>query len=69
MPRTPARLFRLHLTQRARSVHQLTDQELRRLEKRATANLGREERLHLDSALTKVIRNLEGIAPATEDVE
>jgi DNA-binding MarR family transcriptional regulator len=69
MPRTPARLVRLHLTQRARSVHQLIDQELRRLEKRATANLSREERLHLDSALTKVIRNLEGIAPPTEDVE
>jgi MarR family transcriptional regulator, organic hydroperoxide resistance regulator len=64
-----ARLVRLYLTKRARSVHGLIDEELRRLEELATTNLTPEERLHLDSALTKVIRNLEGIAPAAEEAE
>ena len=62
-----ARLVRLHLTDRARSLGSCIDEELRRLEERATANLTREERRHLESALTKIIRNLEQIAPATHE--
>jgi DNA-binding MarR family transcriptional regulator len=62
-----ARLVRLHLTDRARSLGSRIDEELRRLEERATANLTREERRHLESALTKIIRNLEEIAPATDE--
>jgi MarR family transcriptional regulator, organic hydroperoxide resistance regulator len=54
-----ARLVRLHLTDRARSLDSRIDDELRRLEERATANLTREEGRHLESALTKIIRNLE----------
>jgi DNA-binding MarR family transcriptional regulator len=62
-----ARLVRLHLTDRARSLDSRIDEELGRLEERATANLTREERRHLESALTKIIRNLEEIAPATDE--
>ena len=62
-----ARLVRLHLTDHARSLRASIEQELRRLRDRATADLTREERLNLESALTKIIRNLEGIAPATDE--
>jgi MarR family transcriptional regulator, organic hydroperoxide resistance regulator len=62
-----ARLVRLHLTDRARSVDGLIDEELSRLEQHATTNLTREERRHLESALRKMIRNLEDIAPATDE--
>jgi MarR family transcriptional regulator, organic hydroperoxide resistance regulator len=62
-----ARLVRLHLTDRARSVDGLIDEELSRLEEHATTNLTREERRHLESALRKMIRNLEDIAPATDE--
>jgi MarR family transcriptional regulator, organic hydroperoxide resistance regulator len=62
-----ARLVRLHLTDRARSLDSRIDEELGRLEELATANLTREERRHLESALTKIIRNLEEIAPATDE--
>jgi MarR family transcriptional regulator, organic hydroperoxide resistance regulator len=62
-----ARLVRLYLTDQARSLQGTIEEELRRLRERATADLTREERLHLESALTKIIRNLEGIAPATDE--
>jgi DNA-binding MarR family transcriptional regulator len=62
-----ARLVRLTLTDRARSLDSRIDEELRRLEERATANLTRQERRHLESALTKIIRNLEDVAPATDE--
>jgi MarR family transcriptional regulator, organic hydroperoxide resistance regulator len=61
-----ARLVRLYLTDRARSVHGLIEEELDRLEKQATSDLTPEERRHLEGALVKVIRNLEAIAPAVD---
>jgi DNA-binding MarR family transcriptional regulator len=61
-----ARLVRLYLTDRARSVHALIEKELDRLEEQATRDLTPEERRHLESALVKVIRNLEAIAPAVD---
>jgi MarR family transcriptional regulator, organic hydroperoxide resistance regulator len=62
-----ARLVRLYLTDHARSLHGTIEEELRRLQERATANLTAEERRHLERALTKIIRNLEAIAPATDE--
>ena len=62
-----ARLVRLYLTDHARSLRGSIEEELRRLRERATADLTPEERLHLESALTKIIRNLEEIAPATDE--
>lgn len=62
-----ARLVRLYLTDHARSLRGSIEEELRRLRERATADLTLEERLHLESALTKIIRNLEEIAPATDE--
>ena len=41
----------------------------RLLQERATANLTAAERRHLESALTKIIHNLEGIAPAAEEAD
>lgn len=64
-----ARLVRLYLTDHARSRQGLVDEELRRLQERATGKLTREERLHLESALTKIIHNLEDIAPATDETD
>jgi DNA-binding MarR family transcriptional regulator len=62
-----ARLVRLYLNDHARSLHGIVEEELRRLEERATAGLTREERRHLEGALTKIIRNLERIAPAADE--
>jgi DNA-binding MarR family transcriptional regulator len=62
-----ARLVRLYLTDHARSLHGIVEEELRRLEERATAGLTREERRQLESALTKIVRNLERIAPAADE--
>jgi MarR family transcriptional regulator, organic hydroperoxide resistance regulator len=62
-----ARLVRLYLTDHARSLHGIVEEELRRLEERATAGLTREERRQLESALTKIIRNLGRIAPAADE--
>lgn len=64
-----ARLVRLYLTDRARSLHGLVEDELRRLEERATAGLTAEEGRHLQSALAKIIRNLERSAPAADEAE
>jgi MarR family transcriptional regulator, organic hydroperoxide resistance regulator len=62
-----ARLVRLYLADRARSRHALVEAELKRLQKRATAGLTADERRHLESALTKVIRNLERIGPGADE--
>jgi MarR family transcriptional regulator, organic hydroperoxide resistance regulator len=62
-----ARLVRLYLTDRARSLHALVEAELKRLQERATAGLTADERRHLESALTKVIRNLERIGPGADE--
>ncbi|HEY6776812.1 MAG TPA: MarR family transcriptional regulator [Thermoleophilaceae bacterium] len=64
-----ARLVRLHLTDRGRSLHGLIDEELRRLQERATANLSRKERADLERALTRIIRNLEDLAPAADETD
>jgi MarR family transcriptional regulator for hemolysin len=61
-----ARLVRLYLTDHARSLVEPVEQELHRLEERATANLTATERRHLEAALTKIIENLEAIAPPAE---
>jgi MarR family transcriptional regulator, organic hydroperoxide resistance regulator len=60
-----ARLVRLYLTDRGRSLHGLVEEELRRLDERATAGLTAGERRHLESALTKIVRNLQRIAPSS----
>jgi MarR family transcriptional regulator, organic hydroperoxide resistance regulator len=64
-----ARLVRLYLTDHGRSLHGLVDEELRRLDERATAGLTAGERRHLESALTKIVRNLERIAPAADEAD
>jgi len=66
---TDARLVRLHLTDRARAVQGAIDDELRLLQERAAAGLTTAERRHLESALTKMIRNLEEVAPPPEEAE
>ena len=53
-----ARLVRLHLTQRARSVQAAIQRERSALEQRATSNLTHQERRELHSALTKIIQTL-----------
>jgi MarR family transcriptional regulator, organic hydroperoxide resistance regulator len=64
-----ARLVRLHLTDRARSLQGFIEEEIRRLEERATASLTPEERRHLESALSKIVRNLEEIAPTADELD
>jgi DNA-binding MarR family transcriptional regulator len=64
-----ARLVRLYLTDRGRSLIGPIEQELRRLQTIATANLTPDERRHLERALTKIIKNLEELAPPVEHVE
>ncbi|MDN3360035.1 MarR family transcriptional regulator [Actinomadura sp. DC4] len=58
--RDPAdgRLVRLHLTERARAAQRPVEEERRLLEQRATATLTDEERRHLRSALTKIIKEM-----------
>lgn len=53
-----ARLVRLYLTDRARSVRRAIEQEWDELERRMTATLTSAEREHLRSALTKIIAQL-----------
>jgi MarR family transcriptional regulator, organic hydroperoxide resistance regulator len=64
-----ARLVRLYLTDQGRSLLGPIEEERRRLQERATANLTAAERRHLDSALAKIIENLEAIAPPAEHAE
>lgn len=53
-----ARLVRLYLTRRARSVQAAIERERSALEQRATNNLTDQERRNLHSALTKIIQTL-----------
>jgi DNA-binding MarR family transcriptional regulator len=62
-----ARLVRLHLTARGRSVHGPLEDERRLLQERAIAGLGEDERLELERALATIVHNLEQIAPPAED--
>ena len=55
-----ARLVRLHLTERARSLQGVIQQERDALEQHATATLTAEERRHFDAALKKIIVQLGG---------
>lgn len=52
------RLVRLHLTEHARSVQRDVEQARAELERRATATLTDEERLHLRNALAKIIATM-----------
>ena len=53
-----ARLVRLCLTRRARSVQTAIERERSALEQRATSNLNDQERRHLHSALAKITETL-----------
>lgn len=64
-----ARLVRLYLTERGRSLIGPIEDERRRLQERATANLTAAERRHMETGLAKIIANLEGIAPPAEHGE
>lgn len=61
-----ARLVRLQLTDRGRSLKGPVDDELRRLEERALGDLSADQRRRLERALADVVRNLEQIAPAVD---
>jgi DNA-binding MarR family transcriptional regulator len=61
-----ARLVRLHLTRRGRSLRAAVEGEVRALEDRATATLTATERRHLERALAKIVASLEDGAPAGE---
>jgi DNA-binding MarR family transcriptional regulator len=58
------RLVRLYLTERARAAQRPVEEERRLLERRATATLTDEERRHLHSALTKIIKEMSDETPA-----
>jgi DNA-binding MarR family transcriptional regulator len=62
-----ARLVRVYLTDRARGLRGPLEEERRRLQERATANLTPEERRHLEHGLATMISNLEEIAPPAEE--
>jgi MarR family transcriptional regulator, organic hydroperoxide resistance regulator len=64
-----ARLVRLYLTERGRSLREAIERELEDLEIRATATLDEQERRHLSSALAKMIGNLERDVPLGSDDE
>lgn len=58
-----ARLVRLYLTERARLVRKEIERERDELERRATATLTSAERMHLLSALTKIIAQFADMDP------
>jgi DNA-binding MarR family transcriptional regulator len=64
-----ARLVRLHLTNRGRSLEGPIKAERKRLRERATANLTAAERRHLESALAKVVANLQPLEPVEHQEE
>jgi DNA-binding MarR family transcriptional regulator len=64
-----ARLVRLYLTERGRSLEQPIATERKRLRERATANLTSAERRHLESALEKMVINLQDVASVAPDEE
>jgi DNA-binding MarR family transcriptional regulator len=61
-----ARLVRLYLTDRGRSLREPILEARRALAERATATLTDDERRVLDAALATIARNLEALAPAVE---
>ncbi|HKO27034.1 MAG TPA: MarR family transcriptional regulator [Solirubrobacteraceae bacterium] len=61
--RDDARLVRLYLTNRGRSVRRAIEAERDELERRATVNLTGPERKHLMSALAKIIDALADAQP------
>ena len=56
-----ARLVRLHLTRRGRSLRKPLERELEKLRERATANLTAAERRQFEAALATMVENLEDI--------
>jgi DNA-binding MarR family transcriptional regulator len=56
-----ARLVRLHLTDRGRSVRKPLERELKQLRQQATANLTAAERRDFEAALAKMVGNLESV--------
>jgi DNA-binding MarR family transcriptional regulator len=56
-----ARLVRLHLTRRGRSLRRPLDDERERLSERATTNLTAAERDQFEAALAKMVENLEDV--------
>jgi DNA-binding MarR family transcriptional regulator len=62
-----ARLVRLHLTDRGRSLKGPIEAERKRLRERATANLTAAERRHLESALAKIVANLREVEPVEHE--
>ena len=61
-----ARVVRLHLTDRGHALRSPILAERAHLAERATATLGERERRTLEAALTKMIANLEPVAPIAE---
>ena len=64
-----ARLVRLYLTERGRSVRDAVEAELRALEERATATLTASERRHLERALAKIVARLGDVPPVAHEGE
>jgi MarR family transcriptional regulator, organic hydroperoxide resistance regulator len=64
-----ARLVRLHLTDKGLSLQAPVEAELRGLEARALASVDKGERRRLESALAKIVSNLEDVAPPDDDVD
>jgi len=64
-----ARVVRLFLTRKGRSLQAAIEDELRDLEARALSSVNEGERRRLEHALAKIIRNLEGVAPPDEAVD
>jgi MarR family transcriptional regulator, organic hydroperoxide resistance regulator len=56
-----ARLVRLYLTRRGRALREPLERERERLRESATANLTAAEHRNLETALAKMVANLEGI--------
>jgi MarR family transcriptional regulator, organic hydroperoxide resistance regulator len=56
-----ARLVRLYLTRRGRSLRQPLEDERKRLSERATANLTAAERRQFEAALARMVDNLEDV--------
>jgi DNA-binding MarR family transcriptional regulator len=61
-----ARLVRLWLTDRGRSLRAAIEQERRRLEERALATLDAEQRRRLEESLAAIVDNLQDRAPVDE---
>jgi MarR family transcriptional regulator, organic hydroperoxide resistance regulator len=64
-----ARLVRLHLTRKGRSLQAPIEAELHGLEARALAAVDKGEQRTLESVLAKIVRNLEDVAPPDEGVD